>query len=107
MGKTSLWFKCVIRDISEKDPRSLSRSSGIVCIADDVVIHGRGKEEHDRYLKGFMARCRELRVKSKAEKKDTRQFFEEGHRFYMVNYTRNSFQRSQGSSEQSNCAESL
>ena len=41
---------------------------GIVCIADDVVIHGRDKEEHDKHLKAFMARCRELGVKLNAEK---------------------------------------
>ena len=44
---------------------------GIVCIADDVVIHGRDKEEHDKHLKAFMARCRELGVKLNAEKMET------------------------------------
>ena len=41
------------------------------CTADDVVIHGRDKEEHDKHLKAFMARCRELGVKLNAEKMET------------------------------------
>ena len=32
---------------------------GVVCIADDVVIHGRDTEEDDRHLNLFLLRCRE------------------------------------------------
>ena len=35
---------------------------GIVCIADDVVIHGKTIEEHDRNLELFLSRCREKNV---------------------------------------------
>jgi len=32
---------------------------GVICIAEDVVIHGKSEEEHDRHLELFMNRCRE------------------------------------------------
>ena len=31
---------------------------GVVCIADDVIIHGKDLEAHDRNLIAFMERCR-------------------------------------------------
>ena len=36
---------------------------GVVCIADDVVIHGRDTEEHDQHLDMFLLRCREKGIK--------------------------------------------
>ena len=36
--------------------------SGIVCIADDVVIHGKTIEEHDKNLELFLQRCRDNNV---------------------------------------------
>ena len=36
--------------------------SGIVCIADDIVIHGKTIEEHDKNLELFLQRCRENNV---------------------------------------------
>ena len=45
--------------------------AGVVCIADDVLIHGRDKEEHDKHLDGFLRRCKKLGVKLNAEKMET------------------------------------
>ena len=36
--------------------------SGIVCIADDIVIHGKTREEHDKNLELFLKRCNEENV---------------------------------------------
>ena len=44
---------------------------GVVCIADDVVIHGRDTEEHDRHLNLFLLRCREKGIKPNRAKLET------------------------------------
>lgn len=41
---------------------------GIVNVADDVIIHGRTKEEHDRRLEKFMDRCKEYGIQLNEEK---------------------------------------
>ena len=43
----------------------------IVCIADDVIIHGKDLEAHDRNLIAFMERCRYNGIKLKREKTTT------------------------------------
>ena len=35
---------------------------GVVCIADDIVIHGKSVEEHDQNLEAFLRRCHEQNV---------------------------------------------
>ena len=45
---------------------------GVVCIADDVVIHGRDTEEHDRHLNLFLLRCREKGIKLNRAKLETK-----------------------------------
>jgi hypothetical protein len=41
---------------------------GIVCIADDVIIHGRNPQEHDRNLNTFLARCQNAGIKLNRKK---------------------------------------
>ena len=36
---------------------------GVICIADDIVIHGKSKEEHGENLRKFLSRCQELGIK--------------------------------------------
>ena len=36
---------------------------GIVCIADDVIIHGKDEEQHDHHLTLFLQRCSERGIK--------------------------------------------
>ena len=43
---------------------------GIACIADDVIIHGATKEEHDQHLHAFLTRCRSVGIKLNPEKLD-------------------------------------
>ena len=43
-----------------------------VCIANDVVIHGRDTEEHDRHLNLFLLRCREKGIKLNRAKLETK-----------------------------------
>ena len=45
---------------------------GVICIADDVVIHGRDTEEHDRHLNLFLLRCREKGIKLNRAKLETK-----------------------------------
>jgi len=40
----------------------------VICIADDVVIHGKSEEEHDRHLELFMNRCRERGIALNGDK---------------------------------------
>ncbi|XP_064622353.1 uncharacterized protein K02A2.6-like [Lineus longissimus] len=46
--------------------------TGVECIADDVVIHGRNTEEHDRNLEAFLQRCREKGIKLNIAKLELR-----------------------------------
>ena len=41
---------------------------GIVCIADDVVIHGKTQQDHDANLRNFLQRCKELGVRLNKDK---------------------------------------
>jgi len=36
---------------------------GVICIADDIVIHAKTEQEHDSYLEQFLTRCRETGIK--------------------------------------------
>ena len=45
---------------------------GVVCIADDVVIHGKDTEEHDRHLNLFLLRFREKGIKLNRAKLETK-----------------------------------
>lgn len=42
--------------------------SGVVCIADDVIIHGKSMEEHDANLEQFFKRCNEMNIKLNKDK---------------------------------------
>ena len=35
----------------------------VVCIADDVIVHGKDTNDHDKYLHEFLQRCREKGIK--------------------------------------------
>lgn len=35
---------------------------GIICIADDIIIHGKSQEEHDKHLHNFLQRCKDKGV---------------------------------------------
>jgi hypothetical protein len=41
---------------------------GVVCIADDVIIHGKTLEEHDARLEGFLQRCQQKGMKLNPDK---------------------------------------
>ena len=48
--------------------QNLSDLTGVVCIADDVVIHGRTQAEHDENLRQFLLRCRERNIQLNSSK---------------------------------------
>ena len=45
---------------------------GVVCLADDIIIHGKGTNDHDINLDEFFMRCREKNVKLNKEKLELR-----------------------------------
>ena len=51
---------------------SLQGLQGVICIADDVVIHGATNEQHDDNLRNFLSRCQEVGIKLNKEKFDLR-----------------------------------
>ena len=42
---------------------ALDGLTNVICIADDVIIHGKDTEEHDLYLQKFMQRCHDKGIK--------------------------------------------
>ena len=46
----------------------LSGLEGVVCMVDDVLIHGRTQEEHDQQLDAALARLRQAGVTLNVEK---------------------------------------
>ena len=51
----------------------LNGLNGVVCIADDIVIHGKDIAEHDKNLETFLKRCEEVGLKLNKEKLTLRQ----------------------------------
>jgi len=47
---------------------ALDGLENVLCIADDVIVHSKNDEEHDRHLKNFFLRCREKGIKLNKEK---------------------------------------
>ena len=43
--------------------QTLEGSDGVVCVADDIVVFGRDKEDHDNKLRLLLQRCRETGMK--------------------------------------------
>ena len=47
---------------------ALQGMEGIVCLADDVIIHGKTEEEHMKNLRNFLKRCKEKNIRLNKEK---------------------------------------
>ena len=43
--------------------QTLADIPGVICVADDVIIHGKDQESHDENLKRFLLRCKEIGIK--------------------------------------------
>ena len=56
----------------EETYRGSTTTARSVCIADDVVVHSRDTEEHDRHMNMFLLRCRERGVTFNREKLETK-----------------------------------
>ena len=52
----------------KKLPEAFDGLAGVVSVADDVIIHGKTLEDHDKHLDSFFGRCREKNVKLNKEK---------------------------------------
>ena len=50
---------------------ALENLQGVVCIADDVIVHGKNDDDHDENVDNFMSRCNDigLTLNNKADKK--------------------------------------
>ena len=51
---------------------ALDNLTNVVCIADDVIIHGKDTEQHDLYLQKFMQRCHDKGIKLNRDKLELR-----------------------------------
>jgi len=47
---------------------ALDGLTGVICIADDVIVHGRDEREHDARLAAFLQRCRERGIQLNRDK---------------------------------------
>jgi len=47
---------------------ALDGLTGVIYIADDVIIHGRDEQEHDARLAAFLQRCRERGIQLNRDK---------------------------------------
>ncbi|PIK48832.1 hypothetical protein BSL78_14290 [Apostichopus japonicus] len=64
---------CVSSEIFQKKlVEALDSLDGVVCIADDVIIHGKDTEQHDKNLKEFLKRCQEQGIKLNQDKLELR-----------------------------------
>ncbi|KAL5021720.1 hypothetical protein ScPMuIL_000875 [Solemya velum] len=61
-----------ILDTNRKLYEALSGLPGVVCITDDVIIHGDTAESHDAHYNAFLQRCREQNIKLNKEKLNPR-----------------------------------
>ena len=52
--------------------QNLQGLPGVICIADDVIIHGKDVAEHDHNLRQFLQRCRERNIKLNRDKLELR-----------------------------------
>ena len=48
--------------------QALEGLPGVLCIADDIIIHGKDDQEHDENLERFLTRCCEKGIKLKKRK---------------------------------------
>ena len=51
---------------------ALDGLTSVICIADDVIIHGKDTEQHDSYLQKFMQRCHDKGIKLNRDKLELR-----------------------------------
>ena len=63
---------CASECFQKKLLSALSGLPGCVCIADDVIIHGKTANEHDCNLKLFLARCSSAGIKLNRDKLDVK-----------------------------------
>ena len=60
---------CVSSEIFQKRMYECFKDlPGIVCIADDIIIHGKNLVEHDKNLENFFNRCRENNISLNKDK---------------------------------------
>ena len=60
---------CVSSEVFQKRlHQALEGLQGVVCIADDIIIHGKDTETHDQNLNAFLQRCLDIGIKLNKEK---------------------------------------
>ena len=52
--------------------QALEGLAGVLCIADDIIIHSKDDQEHDENLERFLERCCEKGIKLEKEKLEIR-----------------------------------
>ena len=51
---------------------ALEGLEGVVCVADDIIIHGKDMAQHDENLQAFLLRCKEIGIRLNRAKFDLR-----------------------------------
>ena len=60
---------CVAAEVFQKKLcQAITGLKGVLCIADDIIVHGKNKDEHDANLNDFLKRCRETGIRLNKEK---------------------------------------
>ena len=72
MAQTTFWSICLCRNISEKLNAALSGLKGVICVADDIVVHGKDVDEHDNNMNKFLDVCNKVGIRLNKEKTDLR-----------------------------------
>ena len=53
----------VASEIFQREHKALSGLTGVICIADDIIIHGKDEKSHNINLNNFLKRCLEQGIK--------------------------------------------
>ena len=62
----------MLRGFQKRLHQALEGLQGVVCIADDIIIHGKDTETHDQNLNAFLQRCLDVGIKLNKEKLELR-----------------------------------
>ena len=52
--------------------QALEGLEGVINVSDDVIVHGKNKEDHDKNLKKFLDKCREVGIRLNMKKAELR-----------------------------------
>ena len=66
--RLSFGLKISAEVFQRKLPQSLEGLTGVICVADDIVIHAPNVQTHNVYLRELLQRCRNVGIRLNKEK---------------------------------------